>query len=114
MFLKKSTYYLLFFVAYIGALIIEKPTYSMNTVQACFSYLFTVVVHFSIFASLILTNREFVIPYLLETKRFGLYVAALIALILLYTFFIGHYNGFIHGVLFHDKMIDTSSGFWDN
>lgn len=114
MFLKKSTYYLLFFVAYIGALIIEKPTYSMNTVQACFSYIFTVGVHFSIFASMILANREFVIPYLLETKRFGLYVAALIALILLYTFFNGHYNGFIHGVLFHDKMIETSSGFWAN
>src|SRR5476651_2440827 len=99
MFLKRSTYYLLFFVAYIGALIIEKPSYSVNTVQACFSYMFTVMVHFSIFVSMILANREFVIPYLLEQRRFGLYVAALIALILLYTVFNGHYNHFIHGVL---------------
>ncbi len=49
MFLKRSTYYWLFFAAYIGALVIEKPTYSVNTVQACFSYMFTVIIHFSIF-----------------------------------------------------------------
>src|SRR5271165_2764627 len=96
MFLKKSTYYLLFFFAYIGALIIEKPGYSVNTVQACFSYIFTVLVHFSIFTFMILANREFVIPCLLEKKRLGLYVAALIGLVLLYTFFNGHYNLFIH------------------
>jgi len=112
--LSKRYSYLLFFVAYIGALIIEKPTYSVPTVQACFSYIFTVMVHFCIFTFMILANRDFVIPYLLEKKRFSLYVTVLIALILLYTFFNGHYNLFIHRVLFHDKIIDTSSGFWDN
>ena len=50
MFLKKRTSYLLFFLAYIGALVVEKPTYSVMTVQACFSYLFTISVHFSLFA----------------------------------------------------------------
>jgi sensor histidine kinase YesM len=114
MFLKKSTYYLLFIVAYIGALIIEKPTYSVNTVQACFSYLFTILIHFCVFASLIWANNALVIPYLLEKKRFGLYFTGLIGLILLYTFFNGHYNHFIHGSLFHDQPIGTSSGFWDN
>jgi two-component system, LytTR family, sensor kinase len=114
MFLKKSTYYLLFIVAYIGALIIEKPAYDVNTVQACMSYLATVIVHFSIFFFLIYANNHFVIPYLLEKKQFSLYVAALIGLILLYTVLIGHYNRFIHGVLFHDEPISTSSGFWSN
>lgn len=114
MFLKKSTYYLLFFVAYIGALIIEKPTYSVLTVQACFSYLFTILVHFCVFASMIWANNVLVIPYLLEKKRLGGYVTALIVLLLLYTFGTSHYNLFIHGVLLHDDPIKTRSGFWDN
>ena len=114
MFFKRYTNYLLFFLAYIGALVIEKPTYSVNTVQACLSYLVTIMVHFSVFACMIWANNAFVIPYLLEKKRFGLYVTSLIAVILLYTVAISHYNGFIHGVLFHDKPIETSSGFWDN
>jgi len=114
MFLKRSTFYLLFVVAYIGALIIEKPTWMGGTVVSCFSYLFTVMIHFSVFAGMLWANNAFVIPYLLEKKRFGAYVVALIGLVLLYTVFIGHYNHFIHGVLFHDDPIGTSSGFWEN
>jgi two-component system LytT family sensor kinase len=114
MFFKRYTNYLLFFLAYIGALVIEKPTYSVNTVQACFSYIFTVLVHFCVFGSMIWANNAFVIPYLLEKKRFGLYVACLIILISLYTFFTSRYNQFIHGVLLHDQTVSTSSGFWDN
>jgi two-component system, LytTR family, sensor kinase len=111
---KKSTYYLLFFVAYIGALVIEKPTYSGNSVQDCFSYLFTLLVHFSIFTLMIWTNNVFVIPRLLEKKRFGLYISSLIILILLYTFFMSRYNYFIRSALFHDNSTVTSAGFWDN
>ena len=114
MFLKKSTYYLLFFAAYIGALIIEKPTYSVTSVAGCLSYLFTIIVHFCLFGSMIWVNNEFIMPYLLEKKRFGLYVAALIVLISLYTFFTNRYNQFIHGVLLHDNVVRTSAGFWDN
>jgi two-component system LytT family sensor kinase len=114
MFWKKYTYYLLFFAAYIGALIIEKPTYSVNTVQACFSYMFTIFVHFCVFASMIWANNTFVIPYLLEKKRFGWYVAALITLLMLYTVATNHYNQFIHGSILHDEPIGTSAGFWDN
>lgn len=114
MFVKKRTIYLLFFLAYVGALVIEKPTYSVNTVQACFSYMFTVLVHFSIFASLISVNSAILIPYLLEKRRFSAYVTALIGLVLLYTIFTSHYNGFIHRVILHDELVNTSSGFWDN
>jgi two-component system LytT family sensor kinase len=114
MFFKKYTNYLLFFLAYIGALVIEKPTYSIDSVQACFSYLVTIIVHFSVFACLIWANSAFVIPYLLETKLFSWYVAGLIVLVLLYTYLTSHYNQFIHGILFHDRPIETSSGFWDN
>jgi two-component system LytT family sensor kinase len=114
MFFIRYKFYFLFLLAYIGALVIEKPTYSVDTVQACFSYMFTVIVHFSLFVSLIVANKAFLIPYLLQKKLFGLYIAGLIGLILLYTVFIGHYNLFIHVVLFHDNPISTSSGFWDN
>ncbi|HEY2583144.1 MAG TPA: histidine kinase [Mucilaginibacter sp.] len=114
MFLKKSTFYLLFIAAYIGALVIEKPTWMGGSVASCFSYLFTVLIHFFIFWLLIFANGKLLIPFLLDKKRFGMYALCLIALICLYTFLIGHYNGFIHGVLFHDQLIGTSSGFWDN
>jgi len=114
MFLKKRTSYLLFLLAYIGALVVEKPTYSVNTVQACFSYMFTIMVHFSLFWLMILANNALLIPNLLEKRRFGAYIMGLIGLILLYTFFTSHYNLFIHRVLFHDEPIETSSGFWDN
>jgi len=114
MYLKRYTYYLLFFAAYIGALVIEKPVYTVNTVQACFSYMFTVIVHFSIFALMIKANGALLIPYLLEKRLFGLYFAGLGGLVLLYTVFVGHYNHFIHGVLLHDEPIETSSGFWEN
>ena len=114
MFVKKYPYYLLFFVAYIGSLIIEKPSYSVNTVQACFSYLVTILVHFSIFWFMIWANKALVIPYLLEKKRFSLYMTTLIGLILLYTVLNGHYNRFLHVVLFHDEPITTNAGFWDN
>jgi len=114
MFLKRSTYYLLFFVAYIGALIIEKPTYSVNTVQACFSYLFTVIIHFSLFTFMIMANGRVLIPYLLEKKRFGVYITSLFGLITLYTACANHYNQFIHVVLLHDEPIGTRAGFWDN
>jgi len=106
--------YLLFVLAYIGALIIEKPTWMGGSVISCFSYVFTVLVHFSIFWAMIMTNNALLIPYLLEKKRFGLYVTSLIGSILLYTVLTSHYNGFIHNVLFHDQLIGTSSGFWDN
>ncbi len=114
MFIRKRTSYLLFFLAYIGSLVIEKPTYSVDTVQACFSYLVTILVHFSVFACMIWANNAFVIPYLLEKKLFSWYVAGLIGIVLLYTIFTSHYNLFIHNVLFHDEPIKTSSGFWDN
>jgi len=114
MYLKRYTYYLLFFAAYIGALVIEKPVYSVKTVQACFSYMFTVIVHFSIFTMLIRVNNSILIPYLLDKRQFSAYVTALVGLVLLYTFLTGHYNMFIHGVLFHDNPVDTSSGFWAN
>ena len=114
MFIRKRTSYLLFFLAYIGSLVIEKPTYSVNTVQACLSYMVTILVHFSVFACMIWTNNAFVIPYLLEKRLFSWYVAGLIGLVLLYTVFTSHYNLFIHNVLFHDEPIKTSSGFWDN
>jgi two-component system LytT family sensor kinase len=114
MFLRKRNYYLLFFIAYIGALMIEKPVYEVNTVRACFSYLFTVMVNFSLFGLMIWVNSGLLIPYLLEKKRFGWYALSIIASIWLYTFLASRYNGFIHVILFHDQPIKTSSGFWDN
>lgn len=114
MFAKKRTAYLLFFAAYIGALIIEKPVYTGVSVLDCFSYLFTVLAHLSLFALMILTNRWLLIPSLLEKTFFTWYALALVGLILIYTFSMLHYNSFIHGSIFHDQPIQRSGGFWES
>ena len=110
----KRTYYLLFLLAYVGALIIEKPTYSGYGLASCFSYLFTILAHFSLFAAMILANSSLLIPQLLEKKRFSGYVASLVGLILGYTLVMSRYNQFLHTDLFHDERVPTSAGFWDN
>lgn len=114
MFYKKRTAYLLFCAAYIGALVVEKPVYPGGSVLDCFSYLFTIFAHLFLFALLILANSSFLIPHLLEKKFFGAYASTLIGLIFLYSFSMTHYNSFIHTAVFHDQVIETSSGFWDN
>ncbi len=96
MFAKKRTAYLLFCAAYIGALVVEKPVYTGETVLDCFSYLATIFTHLFLFGLLILANSSFLIPNLLEKKFFGAYAIALIGLIVLYATSMNHYNSFIH------------------
>jgi two-component system LytT family sensor kinase len=110
----KRTTYLLFCAAYIGALVVEKPYYMGEDLLECFSYLGTLFTHLLIFSLLIAANSLFLIPNLLEKKFFGAYAAALIGLIFLYAFCMGHYNSFIHETVFHDAMTQTAGGFWDN
>jgi sensor histidine kinase YesM len=114
MFAKKRTAYLLFCAAYIGALVVEKPTYMGETVLECFSYLFTVLIHLGLFCLLVVVNGSFLIPNLLEKKYFSAYASALIGLIFLYATSMNHYNSFIHETVFHDRLIETSATFWDN
>ena len=114
MHLKKRTTYLLFFIAYVGALLIEKPSYDVDTVKACFSYLFTVIIHFSLFALMLYANYALLIPRLLEKKWFSTYAGAVLLLIVFYSVLTNHYNDFIHNHLFHDEPIHTRAGFWDN
>lgn len=114
MFIKKRTAYLLFFAAYIGAVVVEKPVYTGTTVAACFSYLGTIFTHLVLFGGLILANYSFLIPNLLEKKFFGAYASALIGLIFLYATSMSHYNSFLHESVFQDMMTETSGGYWDN
>lgn len=114
MYLKKRTAYLLFLIAYIGALVVEKPVYTGTSVQACFSYLLTVFVHFSLFALLITANNAILISRLLQKRWFSGYAASLLLLIFLYASLANHYNGFIHSAMLHDPPVQTSGGFWDN
>jgi two-component system LytT family sensor kinase len=113
---KRKYTYLLFFIAYVGALIIEKPEYNYGamTVKECFSYLITVLLHFVLFALMITANSSLLIPYLLDKKRFGLYFLGLGGSVLLYAVLAGHYNGFLHSRIIHDRPIDIAGGFWEN
>jgi hypothetical protein len=112
--IKKRIAYLLFCAAYIGALVVEKPVYTGETVLDCFSYLGTVFTHLALFGLLILANHSFLIPNLLEKKFFGAYAAALIGLIVLYATSMNHYNSFLHETVLSDQMTQTSGGYWDN
>ncbi|MBE7172877.1 MAG: histidine kinase [Williamsia sp.] len=114
MYLKKRTAYLLFLIAYIGALVVEKPVYTGRSVQDCFSYLFTVFIHFSLFTLMIIGNHAVLISQLLQKRWFSGYAAGLLLLISLYAFLANQYNSFIHQVMLHDSLIRTSGGFWDN
>ena len=114
MFAKKRTAYLLFSAAYVGALVVEKPTFTGESVLECFSYLFAVLIHLSLFGLLIFVNSSFLIPKLLEKKFFGAYASALIGLIFLYAFSANHYSSFVENKILNGQVIDTSSGFWDN
>src|SRR6186713_1838808 len=114
MFGKKRTAILLFCAAYIGALVVEKPVYTGETVLSCFSYLGTLFTHLFLFGSLIFINNSFLIPNLIDKKFFGAYAFALIGLIFLYATSMNHYNSFLHGTVFNDEMTQTDSGFWDN
>lgn len=114
MFAKKRTAFLLFTAAYIGALVVEKPVYTGETVISCFSYLGTLFTHLFLFGALVFTNRSFLIPNLLEKKFFSAYAFALIGLIFLYATSMNHYNNLLHGTLFHDELTQTSGGYWDN
>ena len=111
---RQYTYTLLFWLAYVGALLIEHPVYTGMSVLDCFSYLFTVLAHFSLFTGMIMANRRVLIPSLLARQRFSGYIVALIGLVFLYTFTIRRYNSFIHQELFHDPVVSTSAAFWDN
>lgn len=113
---KKKYTYLLFFIAYIGAVAIAKPgyPYASMTVRECFSYLLTVMVHFTLFALMMTTNNRVLIPYLLDKRRFSFYFLAWGGLVFLYALLAVHYNGFMHLQLLHDRPIELSAGFWDN
>jgi two-component system LytT family sensor kinase len=110
----KRIAYLLFFAAYIGALVVEKPMYTGISVLECFSYLGTLFFHFGLFTLLIVLNNSVLIPNLLEKKFFGAYAIALIALIFLYAMSMTNYNSFLHVGVFGDEVTQTSGGFWDN
>lgn len=114
MFVKKRAAYLLFFAAYIGALVVEKPVYMGETIISCISYLGTICGHFILFTLLILTNKSLLIPNLLDKRFLGAYAAALIGLIFLYTTAMSNYNSFLHEGIFNDEMTQTSAGYWDN
>ncbi len=114
--IKKKYIYLLFFIAYIGAVAITKPgyPYAVMTVRACFSYLLTVIVQFVLFALTMMTNNKVLIPYLLDKRRFGFYFLAWGGLGFLYALLAIRYNDFMHLQILHDRPIDLAAGFWDN
>lgn len=114
MFSKRSTGYLLFIAAYIGALVVEKPVFMGVTVLECFTYLANLFTHLAIFSLLVWTNNSFLIPNLLEKKFLSAYAAALVGLIILYATAMNHYNSFLEHTIFHYASTETSGGYWDN
>src|SRR5580658_2801845 len=112
MLFKRYTFYVLFALAYIGFLVLEKPYFSVH--GSWLSYLPTFVVHFSLMVFMILVNNKFLIPYLLEKKRFGWYVLCLIILIAFFTFVRSWYHIYIFSVLFHENNDSIGANFGDS
>jgi two-component system LytT family sensor kinase len=101
MLLKRYTFYFLFSLAYIGFLVLEKPYFSVN--DSWLSYLPTFIVHFSLMVFMVVVNNRFLIPCLLEKKRFGWYVVSLLFLVALFTWLRSSYHRYIYEVLYHEK-----------
>ncbi len=112
MLLKRYIFNILFLFAYTGALILEKPRYSVN--GSWFSYLPTFLVHFFLVVFVILVNNEFLLSRLLKKKRYVFYVAGVIILIALYAFIAGWYNQYIHRNLFHTDNNGDGTNLGDN
>jgi two-component system LytT family sensor kinase len=101
MLLKRYTFYFLFSLAYIGFLVLEKPYFSVN--DSWLSYLPTFIVHFSLMVFMVVVNNRFLIPYLLEKRRFGWYITSLLFLVALFTFVRSAYHRYIYEALYHER-----------
>ncbi len=112
MFLKRYIFYILFLIAYAGALILEKPGYSVN--GSWLSYLPTFFVHFFLLVFVILVNNEFLLSRLLKKKRYAFYIVGVIILIALYAFIAGWYNQYIQRILFNTDSNGNGTNFRDN
>ena len=100
MLIKRYIYYILFLLAYTGALILQKPDYSVN--GSWLSYLPTFLVHFFLLILVIVIHNVVLVPRLLEKKRLILYIVGVAALIVLYGVIAGWYNQYIRSFLFHN------------
>lgn len=100
MLIKRYIFYILFLLAYTGALILQKPDYSVN--GSWLSYLPTFLVHFFLLILVIVIHNVVLIPSLLEKKRLILYIVGVAALIVLYGVIAGWYNQYIRSLFFHN------------
>jgi len=101
-FIKRNIFYVLFSLAYIGFLILEKPWFSVE--GRWLSYLPTFLVHFSLMLFVVLINNKFLIPNFFENKKFALYVFGVCILITVFTFTTSWYNLYINSILFHEQI----------
>ena len=112
MLLKRYTFYILFLIAYAGALVLQKPDYSVN--GSWLSYLPSLVVHFFLLVFVIAVNNIVLLTRLLEKKRYVFYIAGISGLIASYVFLAGWYNQYIHRVLFHNNTKGSGTNIKDN
>jgi two-component system LytT family sensor kinase len=109
MFLGRYRFYILFSLAYIGFLILEKPYFSIN--GSWLSFLPTFLVHLLLMMFIVLVNTTLLIPFLLQKKKIVTYIISIIFNIILFTFLRSWYHTYIFEVLFHEKNNDISADF---
>src|ERR1700727_753571 len=109
---RRYIFYLLFSLAYIGFLMLEKPYFSVH--GSWLSYLPTFVVHFSLMVFVIMVNNNLLVPHLLEKKRIVWYILSLVALVAVFTFVRSWYHSYIYERLFHEKSGGISADFPDS
>ncbi|MDQ2721591.1 MAG: histidine kinase [Bacteroidota bacterium] len=112
MLIKRYIFYILFLLAYTGALILQKPDYSVN--GSWLSYLPTFLVHFFLLILVIILHNAVLVPRLLEKKHRILYIVGVAVLIVLYAVIAGWYNKYIRSFLFHNDSRGTVSELREN
>lgn len=107
-FLRKYIFHLLFTLAYIGFLLLEKQWFSKNA--SWLSYLPTFIVHLSLMALVIYGNILVLIPFLLQRKRIVLYIIGIIVLIAAHTLLRSIYHRYIFNIIYDEPPQITTLG----
>lgn len=109
---RRYVFHLLYILAYIGFLVLDKQWYSRNNDWA--SYLPTFCIHLSLMMLLVYLNTFVLIPYLEKTKKLLVYIVCLLLLIGAYTFLKVSYDRYNMSRLFNLKDSPVAPYIWNS
>lgn len=106
----KYIFHLLFTLAYLGFLLLERPWVTKD--GDWLEFLPTLLTHLALMAMVVYTNTLLLIPFLFEKKRYVLYVICAILLVLLHTLLRSMYRKELYIRLWDDKIDGIGADYW--